>query len=544
MKFVGWEVRAAIIAAVLGVALGAVTLASAGTCKGTWSSVPSSAIATGLWGVEALSPTDAWAISSAFNGAGPSVAHWDGTSWSPVASPVGGLGGNRSDLNGMIAFSPTDVWAAGFAMTQHWDGTSWRAVAADVAALYPEDVGGTSGGDLWAVGNPYGGPFSGQAAIAHWDGTSWSVVPSVTNAGLGAMWSRFYGVASLSRTNAWAVGTANTAIGTYRSLIVHWDGTAWQIVPSPNLAFPFLNILLAVSAVSADDVWAVGGGGLSFAEGQAFIEHWDGTSWSVVSSPPLDSARSQLTGIAAISANDVWAVGSSTTADGSTSMLIEHWDGTSWSIVSAPSAGRKVLHDVSALRDGTVFAVGSAGWKRSVIGQLCEIRVFDAEISPPISRGIGFRNTVAWGMDAANSSAHSVTDASGMGLFDSGLRPPGGSFTYDFPAAGSYKLIDSATGHTSTISVGMTAMPTGGTAVTPFSLRWAAASPPSGYAFDVKVLRPGATAYADFLTGTGDPSATFTPDSGVGIYSFRARIRNTSNGASSGWSSAKTITIG
>jgi hypothetical protein len=57
------------------------------------------------------------------------------------------------------------------------------------------------------------------------------------------------------------------------------------------------------------------------------------------------------------------------------------------------------------------------------------------------------------------------------------------------------------------------------------------------------VKRPGATAYVDFSVGTVDPSATFTPDSGPGSYSFRARTRNTSNGTSSGWSSAKMITV-
>jgi hypothetical protein len=89
----------------------------------------------------------------------------------------------------------------------------------------------------------------------------------------------------------------------------------------------------------------------------------------------------------------------------------------------------------------------------------------------------------------------------------------------------------------------MTVAPGSGTTATAFTLTFAAASAPASYAYDLQVKRPGATVYADLAAGTAAPSASFTPDSGVGSYSFRARIRNTSNGASSGWSSAKTITV-
>jgi hypothetical protein len=150
---------------------------------------------------------------------------------------------------------------------------------------------------------------------------------------------------------------------------------------------------------------------------------------------------------------------------------------------------------------------------------------------------------MAWNFAVANATTHSVSDASGMSLFDSGPRVPGGSFTYTFNAAGSYPIIDQATGHKSTLKVSMTVAPGSGTTTTAFTLSFAATSATAGYAYDLQVKRPGATAYTDLAAGTPAPSASFTPDSGVGTYSFRARIRNTSNGASTGWSSAKTITV-
>jgi hypothetical protein len=74
------------------------------------------------------------------------------------------------------------------------------------------------------------------------------------------------------------------------------------------------------------------------------VEHWDGTSWSQVSSPdPHPNNSRNLRAIAAISANDIWAAGT---------VGIENWNGTSWSLVSSvPSAG------VAALSDGTVVVV-------------------------------------------------------------------------------------------------------------------------------------------------------------------------------------------
>jgi hypothetical protein len=74
------------------------------------------------------------------------------------------------------------------------------------------------------------------------------------------------------------------------------------------------------------------------------VEHWDGTSWSRVGSPDPNAKHFyNLTGIAAISASDIWTAGT---------VGIENWNGTSWSLVSAtPGVG------VAALSDGTVVVV-------------------------------------------------------------------------------------------------------------------------------------------------------------------------------------------
>src|SRR5438874_12531466 len=73
------------------------------------------------------------------------------------------------------------------------------------------------------------------------------------------------------------------ALGGTNTLILHWDGTTWSLVGSPNVAL--YNQLRAVSAESAQNVWAVGYYYVPQRGQQTLIEHWDGTAWSVVPSP-------------------------------------------------------------------------------------------------------------------------------------------------------------------------------------------------------------------------------------------------------------------
>src|SRR5712692_5489115 len=105
---------------------------------------------------------------------------------------------------------------------------------------------------------------------------------------------------------------------------------AWTVVTSPG---PGQDNLYSVVAVSARNVWAVGGyqtGGIE----NTLIEHWNGTNWSVVSSPNAGSYISVLESVAAITAKDIWAVGFSSASSSSLlQTLIEQWDGTSWTIV-------------------------------------------------------------------------------------------------------------------------------------------------------------------------------------------------------------------
>ena len=167
-----------------------------------------------------------------------------------------------------------------------------------------------------------------------------------------------FGVATISPDDAWAVGwQRDPDVGTEVTLTEHWDGTGWNIVPSPS---PDTSggPLLDVAAVSTSDVWSIGLAGTG-----PFAEHWDGARWSITSLPVPDTADRYsiwLTSVAAASSEDVWAVGSYLDASDRLHMLIEHWDGSAWSVVPGESRprARQQLFSVSASSAGNAWVVG------------------------------------------------------------------------------------------------------------------------------------------------------------------------------------------
>src|SRR5207253_4210437 len=149
-----------------------------------------------------------------------------------------------------------------------------------------------SSNDVWAAGS-YSGSGPNQSLVMHWNGSQWSVVPS-PSPGSSINW--LYGIAAQSAGNVWAVGEYNNGTGTpYQTLTMHWNGTQWSVVPSPNVGSQD-NHLYGVADIAANDVWAAGyvGNYESPSSPQTLVMHWDGTQWSVVPSQSPGSWRNYL----------------------------------------------------------------------------------------------------------------------------------------------------------------------------------------------------------------------------------------------------------
>ena len=286
----------------------------------------------------------------------------DAASWSVIPSPNPGVSGN--ELNAVTVVASNDVWAVGDStggngasqtLIEHWDGTMWSVVSSPSPSPFHNVLNGVtavSANDVWAAGwlaNAHDVP---KTLIEHWNGTTWSVVHS-PNAGKST--NVLNDVRAASANDVWAVGQFSNASGFRQTLIEHWNGKKWRVVPSPNVG-THDNILNGVTAVSSTDAWAVGDSLDMNSNAQALIEHWDGTMWSVVSSP--GSVASTLNDVKAVSAKDVWAVGEVAPSQ----TLIEHWNGKKWSVVPSPSPGtdNNALDGVTIISAHNIWAVGFA----------------------------------------------------------------------------------------------------------------------------------------------------------------------------------------
>jgi hypothetical protein len=219
-----------------------------------------------------------------------------------------------------------------------------------------------SASDCWAVGRT-AGP-SHITIIERWDGSSWNVVPSPD--GPGDLINILSSVACAATNDCWAVGTyvtQNLYVGT---LILRWDGSSWAIVPSPDANPASRSALNGVVCQSSSECWAVGFDATTGSRAQTLIERWDGSSWTVVSSPNGSVTQgNELLGVTCLSASDCWAVGSYLIdATPTRAPLTEHWDGSGWTLVASPSAvggDESVLASVTCSASSDCWAVGYYG---------------------------------------------------------------------------------------------------------------------------------------------------------------------------------------
>jgi hypothetical protein len=300
-------------------------------------------------------------------------------SWSVVPSPNGGAGDNT--LLGVTALSPADAWAVGEVsdpgggpspLVEHWDGDAWTVVpspttgeGAGLAA-----VAGISSTDVWAVGRFNVGGTSeadGRTLVEHWDGSEWTIMPS-PNAGLESRGNgTLAGVFALASDDVWAVGShyPREKQPTLQPLIEHWNGEKWKVVPGPSESPGPWSELSDISGTGPSDLWAVGVRDVQIGEGgteRALILHWDGLEWTRVPTP-LPAGRLtpfRLQEVAALSPTNVWAVGVVATATRHRT-LVMHWDGQSWGIVpsASPSPQFQDLMGIAALSASRVWAVGT-----------------------------------------------------------------------------------------------------------------------------------------------------------------------------------------
>lgn len=366
--------------------IGSARPAVAAACSTSWSIV-SSVDPSGsdeLTGATAFAANDAWAVGAPANGV-PLAEHWNGTAWSQVSTQAAPT--SSGWLYGLSGSSPTDVWAVGNyvsnkvvdgshvnkTLIEHSTGGAFaRVQSPNQGSRYNalNGVAAVSSTEAWAVGSRLDATHTHRTLIEKWDGTGWSIVPSPNR---GARENLLFAVSGTAG-DLWAVGFYDTNAGVAQVLTEHYDGVAWSVVAGKNPSASF-NDLDSVVDLSPTDVWAVGY--FIGAQGrQTLAEHYNGTAWKVVATPNPSSTPAALNGVAALGTNDVWAVGSTLPSSGTSSTLVEHRDASGWHIVSSPSpSGENSVLYAAAAAGGNAWGVGihEASQPQTLVEQACGV---------------------------------------------------------------------------------------------------------------------------------------------------------------------------
>jgi hypothetical protein len=289
--------------------------------------------------------------------------------------------GSGWELNAVASDAAGKVWAVGRdnhreTLVLRLSGKGWSRVSTpDPSPSYSQrlmDVAAVSPTDVWAVGWYEGSEESQtkgmyrsvyRTLVQHWNGKGWSIVPSLEGQG------ELYGVAAVGRGEVWAVGWVRES-GWNKPLIMRWNGSKWTTVPSPKLSSPANSgaVLYAVAAAGVNDIWTVGAKDIDGWEtgGETLIMHWNGKRWVEATS----FGPGRLRDIAVINSKEVWAVGYESNIrkgeGGYSKPLIVRWDGKKWSRVLSPNPKplgwgyeRNALYGIGAVTSHNIWAVGS-----------------------------------------------------------------------------------------------------------------------------------------------------------------------------------------
>ncbi len=290
------------------------------------------------------------------------LERWNGNDWSVMSGPPTSV----SRLLGVACPTPISCFAVGDSLRkgtgfrpgiEHWNGTSWSLMKTPTAPANSPTLSGVScpsASSCFAVGG---------TAVWHWNGTAWS---KMTVSNPGGSPPTLNAVSCPSTTSCFAVGSNAT---TFNAAIAHWDGNAWSIVTSPHLEVVFGG-LSAVSCASTSYCLAVGIAvtTLQFAGASPVAERWNGSQWAIASPIENGADEETLGGVSCPRPGRCVAVGASglgqiVTPPGNLTTLVQSWDGSHWSLVTSPNpsgAADAHLNAVACPDPTNCFAVGGS----------------------------------------------------------------------------------------------------------------------------------------------------------------------------------------
>jgi alpha-tubulin suppressor-like RCC1 family protein len=338
--------------------------------NGTTNTLTTPTAVTGLTGVSAISAggasSAALVAATAPAAPAPVPSIWQAeTTINPQASHL-----TNSSLASVSASGPTDAWAVGthsdtkaadHPLAEHRVGSTWTQARVPEPAGQQASLAGVddlSPSDAWAVGTS-----GGLTLIEHWNGKSWSIVPSPNPAsGTPGDSDTLTSISGTGPDNLWAAGwDLNEAINTIQLLFEHWNGTTWTAATSPT-PIGSSQFASGITAISPDNVWAVG---TDRSDGvKTLSAHWNGTAWKIVPTPDINNKGDQnlLTSVSSDGAGQVWASGYAD--DDGVNFRVPYvlqWTGSKWVMTKVPNPGSEgsLLDGIAVLSPTDIWTVGT-----------------------------------------------------------------------------------------------------------------------------------------------------------------------------------------
>jgi photosystem II stability/assembly factor-like uncharacterized protein/Tfp pilus assembly protein PilV len=328
---------------------------------------------TTAWhGVFMLSATDGFVVGGDSAGNNAQMRRWDGTAWNAVTLP-----GTPAtyEVQNVYCISASYCWAVGGyssaneGIILHWDGAAWTIELQNTppVTMRIKAVWGDTTTHAWAVADNknfleyrseyptsatwLSPPIDSGTSDTIWNGIYWDEIRPLTTDLTIATRSGPGPDCGTTSWSGWSSELTDPGSSTpasppnrcfqYRVTFTTGNQVYTAELEEVRIVFGALTdkILYGIQGTSATDVHAVGENGT--------LAHWNGTAWSLQSSPYASTWRDVDT----VSSTDATVVG----AWG----RIANWDGSAWSAVTSPTANELFAVDFRTATDA--FAVGEGG---------------------------------------------------------------------------------------------------------------------------------------------------------------------------------------
>jgi DNA-binding beta-propeller fold protein YncE len=240
-----------------------------------------------------------------------------------------------------------------------------------------------------------------------WNGSEWSI-QSTPNPG-GAKSNDLEWVSCTSSTACEATGHYENSSGAIVTLAEGWNGSEWSLQSTPSPEGAKESRLYEVSCSSASACTAAGRSLDSSGHEAALVERWNGTKWEVQSTPnPEGAQNSDLVGASCTASTACEATGHYQNSAGTWVTLAERWNGTKWEVQSTPNPeGAKSAHLVGVSCTSST-ACTAAGYYQNSSGTVVSLAErwngtkWEVQSTPNPE---GAKETTLYGMSCTSSTA-------------------------------------------------------------------------------------------------------------------------------------------